>query len=205
MAAPAEWAAAVSSSGLVVPPASSAARFGNDTWNVPIPELVISGLPGAFLEFRIQAVLAVRVGIATPFRPVQTIDATPLRDTLPCRGRVRGSGPLVNRSGNIRRAQLLASTPGVAAGLQRPHRRSRTARAMRVRGAVLRRLDGVTRHRFGRGFTDEARAAATVIRTGRGVVRRRGLLSRSLGRRERAIACGHHQRSVIDAFVSPAP
>jgi len=62
MAKQAEWAAATSSSGLVVPLASSAARLGKDTVKVPTPELVSSTSPLPSLSPPSQAVRAVRVG-----------------------------------------------------------------------------------------------------------------------------------------------
>ena len=51
----------MSSSGLVVPPASSAVRFGNETSNVPAPELVSSTWPLPSIRVPFQAVRAVRV------------------------------------------------------------------------------------------------------------------------------------------------
>src|SRR4051794_9127550 len=54
----------MSSSGLVVPPASSAARFGKSTWKVPAWLLVSSTWPEPVIREPFQAVRAVRVGMA---------------------------------------------------------------------------------------------------------------------------------------------
>src|SRR3954449_9335134 len=59
----AECAAAMSSSGLVTPPASSAARFGKFTSKVPTLELDSSTWPDPSCRVPFQAVRAVRVGM----------------------------------------------------------------------------------------------------------------------------------------------
>ena len=61
----AECAAAMSSSGLVVPPASSAARLGKLTSKVPTLELDSSTWPEPSCRVPFQAVRAVRVGMRT--------------------------------------------------------------------------------------------------------------------------------------------
>src|SRR3954469_11766104 len=63
MAKHAECAAAMSSSGLVTPPASSAARFGKFTSKVPTLELDSSTWPDPSCRVPVQAVRAVRVGM----------------------------------------------------------------------------------------------------------------------------------------------
>src|SRR3954469_14828871 len=63
MAKHAAWAAAISSSGLVVPPASSAARWGKLTSKVPTLELESSTWPDPSCRVPFQAVRAVRVGM----------------------------------------------------------------------------------------------------------------------------------------------
>src|SRR5512146_2293897 len=74
----------MSSSGLVAPPASSAARLGKDTSYVASLELVSSTLPEPCSRVPVQPVRAVRVGIGTPHhlrsrvrpnpRPAQPLD-----------------------------------------------------------------------------------------------------------------------------------
>ena len=63
----AEWAAAMSSSGLVVPSAASAVRFGQETSNVPTPDEVSSTCPEPSRRPPFQAVRAVRIAMGTPF------------------------------------------------------------------------------------------------------------------------------------------
>ena len=58
----------MSSSGLVNPPASSAARLGKDTSNVASLELVSSTLPTPCSRVPVQPVRAVRVGMESPHR-----------------------------------------------------------------------------------------------------------------------------------------
>ena len=56
-------AAAISSSGLVAPSASSEVRLGHETSKVPSPELVSSVRPEPSCRVPVQAVRAVRVGM----------------------------------------------------------------------------------------------------------------------------------------------
>src|SRR3954463_13125963 len=58
----------MSSSGLVVPPASSAARLGKFTSKVPTLELDSSTWPEPSCRVPVQAVRAVRVGMSAPYR-----------------------------------------------------------------------------------------------------------------------------------------
>jgi hypothetical protein len=69
-------AAPMSSSGLVVPPASSDVRFGQETSKVPSFELVSSTLPDPSCRLPLHVVVPVRVAMSSPshggFRPDPT-------------------------------------------------------------------------------------------------------------------------------------
>src|SRR4051812_6774932 len=69
----------MSSSGLVVPPASSAVRLGKDTSKVPTLELESSTWPAPSCRVPFQAVRAVRVGMCAPSGPRPPAGWTALR------------------------------------------------------------------------------------------------------------------------------
>src|SRR5690349_15550191 len=84
----------MSSSGLVTPPASSAARRGNDTSKPLRPELVSATEPAPFWRSPFQVVVAVRVGIDASFRASAprigthpTIQGDPAAFGIPTTGR----------------------------------------------------------------------------------------------------------------------